>query len=63
MSKADPRKPELHAGEHQAGGNDVMSIAGLSGESVTAQPPKTHASTHVVGGTDPAKFGSLLTIS
>lgn len=41
-----------HAGRHQDGGADEISVAGLSGELADNQPPKAHESTHVAGGSD-----------
>lgn len=42
------RPPTSHAGSHQDGGADEISLAGLSGETATPQPPKQHA----LGGSD-----------
>ncbi len=41
-----------HKTRHQNGGDDEISVAGLSGELADNQPPKTHASSHNAGGSD-----------
>lgn len=40
---SDDRDPTAHASEHENGGGDEISVAGLSGELADDQPPKTHA--------------------
>lgn len=41
-----------HAAQHENGGGDEVSIAGLSGEAADPQPPKIHGPTHEPGGSD-----------
>lgn len=41
-----------HSARHEDGGDDEISLAGLAGETVTAQPPKAHEGSHVQGGSD-----------
>lgn len=41
-----------HATNHQNGGADEISVAGLSGELADPQPPKTHAASHTNGTDD-----------
>jgi len=48
-----------HATNHQDGGADEISLTGLSGESITPQPPKTHATTHQNGGSDEISVAGL----
>jgi len=60
--------PAPHKVSHQNGGADQVSIAGLTGESATAQPPKAHKANHEPGGGDAmavdaaAATGSLRTL-
>jgi hypothetical protein len=51
--------PPEHASTHQNGGDDEISVAGLSGELADAQTPKTHASSHQSGGADAIKLDDL----
>lgn len=51
--------PPEHASTHENGGDDEISVAGLSGELADAQTPKTHASTHQSGGADAIKLDDL----
>ncbi|MEE8508444.1 MAG: hypothetical protein V3T07_05210 [Myxococcota bacterium] len=51
----------LHASTHEAGGSDVISVAGLTGLLATAQTPTAHASTHELGGSDEILLESLAT--
>lgn len=48
-----------HSSRHENGGNDEISVAGLSGELADNQPPKTHASAHQNGGGDEIDVGGL----
>jgi len=48
-----------HAARHQDGGADQISLAGLTGETATAQPPKPHASSHESSGSDAIKLDDL----
>jgi len=41
-----------HSSRHENGGDDEISVAGLSGELADNQPPKTHQSNHEAGGSD-----------
>ena len=51
--------PPEHASTHENGGDDEISVAGLSGELADAQTPKTHASSHQSGGADTIKLDDL----
>jgi len=55
----DTRTPTAHKTSHQNGGDDEMSIAGLSGEAADDQPPKTHAISHKTEQSDPIKLDEL----
>lgn len=44
--------PASHKTDHENGGGDEISVAGLSGELADDQPPKSHASDHKDGGSD-----------
>lgn len=58
----------LHAAQHQNGGGDEISVAGLSGLLADAQTPVAHATSHQPGGSDAmavdavAATGSLRTL-
>ncbi len=41
-----------HKTRHENGGDDEISVAGLSGELADDQPPKTHKASHATGGAD-----------
>ena len=45
--------PQAHAGTHQNGGGDEVSVAGLSGLLADGQTPLAHAADHLAGGADP----------
>lgn len=48
-----------HHTRHENGGEDEISVAGLSGELADPQSPKTHATSHQSGGTDAIKLDDL----
>lgn len=48
-----------HAADHQNGGDDEISVAGLSGELADDQPPKTHATSHKSAGADVIKLNEF----
>lgn len=50
---SDDRNPLAHKTDHENGGSDEISVAGLSGELADPQPPKTHGSSHASDGSDP----------
>lgn len=54
-----PRDPNAHKTSHQNGGDDEISVAGLSGELADNQPPKTHATSHKSGGSDVIKLNEF----
>ncbi len=51
--------PPAHNTTHQSGGSDQISLAGLTGEAVTPQPPKAHKSSHQSGGSDQISLTGL----
>ena len=57
------RPPSAHKTNHQNGGSDEISIAGLSGEAADPQPPKTHAANHADGQSDELEVEDLATSS
>jgi hypothetical protein len=48
----EQRAAATHASQHQNGGSDEISVAGLSGELADDQPPKAHKTSHQDGGAD-----------
>ena len=48
-----------HAVNHEVGGIDEISVAGLTGLLATPQTPATHASTHESGGADEISVAAL----
>jgi hypothetical protein len=46
-------KPSYHHNSHETGGDDEISIAGLSGKAADAQDPTGHHVSHEPGGSDP----------
>lgn len=48
-----------HNTRHENGGDDEISVAGLSGELADNQPPKDHASDHENGGGDEIDVSNL----
>lgn len=53
------RPPTAHKASHENGGDDEISVAGLSGELADNQPPKAHATTHKDGGGDEILLNEL----
>lgn len=51
--------PTAHATNHQNGGSDEVSVAGLSGLLADAQTPTTHAASHQNGGSDEVSVTDL----
>jgi hypothetical protein len=51
--------PGLHAFTHQGGGNDEISVAGLSGKLADAQTAEAHAASHQDGGADEISIAGL----
>jgi len=51
--------PNLHAADHQNGGGDEISVAGLSGLLADAQTPAAHAADHQNGGADEISVAGL----
>ena len=56
---ADPRDPTTHSTDHEDGGVDEISVAGLSGDLADPQDPKTHSSTHESGAGDEINVAGL----
>lgn len=56
---SDPRDPNDHAGTHENGGGDEISVAGLSGALADPQTPTSHASSHQNGGADEISVAGL----
>lgn len=52
--------PKIHAPNHQAGGIDVLNVAGLAGLLVTPQTPILHAATHQALGADLLNVAGLV---
>ena len=50
-----------HAGRHENGGADEISVTGLSGLLADAQTPVAHAATHADGGSDEVSVEALAT--
>lgn len=48
-----------HKTQHQNGGTDELSVAGLSGELADNQPPKGHHATHAFGESDALSDGDI----
>jgi len=55
----DARTPTSHAIDHEDGGSDEISVAGLSGDLADPQDPKTHAATHESGAGDEISVAGL----
>jgi hypothetical protein len=51
--------PTLHVANHENGGIDEISVAGLSGLLADAQTPTSHASSHQNGGADEISVAGL----
>lgn len=51
--------PGDHASEHENGGGDEISVAGLSGELADNQPPKNHKASHEIAGGDLVNHNNL----
>ena len=56
---ADPRDPTTHSTDHEDGGVDEISVAGLSGDLADPQDPKTHSATHESGAGDEINVAGL----
>jgi hypothetical protein len=52
-------KVDDHHARHGVGEDDEINLTGLSGETVTPQPPKAHQSSHNSGGSDALKLDDL----
>jgi len=51
--------PTAHKTDHENGGGDEISVAGLSGLLADGQTPLTHATSHKSGGGDSIKLNEL----
>jgi hypothetical protein len=58
----EPPPPPIvtsHASQHEAGGTDQLTVAGLPGELADDQPAKDHAGKHAQGGADELSLTGL----
>ena len=51
--------PEIHASNHETGGDDELSVQGLHGQLADAQPMPDHATRHQAGGADELNVNGL----